>query len=263
MKPYDLEDIELMELSLVDVPANQHASVVLWKRFGYTDRVKPNSEGEINKGDGSVTVEELTKTLEGLQTQVTDLTKRAEVSEKRAETAEAAVEALTKSAAEAGLDVADGKIVKRADPEYVEIDGEKVEKSLVPAPVLKALEKAAADIAKMQAKAEEVELAKRGETELPNLAGTSLAKGRLLKALEGDAEMLATLKAADEAMKGKYEEKGDGKMDDDMAEPAKKLDRMAREYATEKNVPFEAAYGEITKSGEGYDLLRKMRTATN
>jgi hypothetical protein len=263
MKPYDLEDIELTELSLVDVPANQHASVVLWKRFGYKDSVKPEFEGQIEKGDGSVTVEELTKSLEGLQTQVADLTKRAEEAETAKAAAEAAAADLTKSAEEAGLAVEDGKIVKRADPEYVEIDGEKVEKSLVPAPVLKALEKAAADIAEMQKRAEEVDLAKRGETELPNLAGTALAKGRLLKSLEGDAELLAALKAADKAMAGNYEEKGEGKMDDDMAEPAKKLDRMAADYATEKGVSKEVAFAEITKSGEGYDLLRALRTTAN
>ena len=263
MKPYDLEDIELVELSLVDVPANQHASVVLWKRFGYTDSVKPEMKGQIEKGDGSVTVEELTKSLEGLQTQVADLTKRAEEAEAATAAAEAAAEALTKSAKEAGLDVEDGKIVKRADPEYVEIDGEKVEKALVPAPVLKALEKAAADIAKMQAKAEEVELAKRGEAELPNLAGTALAKGRLLKSVEEDKELLAALKAADMAMKGNYEEKGEGKTDDDMSEPAKKLDRMARDYAAEKGMLFESAYAEVIKSGDGADLYRAMRTNAN
>lgn len=256
MKPFDLEDIELMELSLVDVPANQHASVVLWKRFGYMDGVKPDLQGPTGKGDGSVTVDELTKKLEAFQSQVTDLTKRAE-------TAEAAAEALTKSAEDAGLEIADGKIVKRQDPEYVEIDGEKVEKSLVPAPVLKALEKAAADIAKMQEAAEEATLAKRGETELPNLAGTGLVKGRLLKAAEGDAELLAALKAADKVMEGQYEEKGDGKMDDDMNEPAKKLDRMAAEYATAKGVSNEVAFAEVTKAGEGYDLLRKMRETAN
>lgn len=256
MKSYDLEDIELTELSLVDVPANQHASVVLWKRFGYMDSVKPELQGQIEKGDGSVTVEELTKSLEGLQTQVTDLTKRAE-------DAEAAAEALRKSAEEAGLDIADGKIVKRADPEYVEIEGEKVEKSLVPAPVLKAIEKQAAKVAEMEKRHEEVELAKRGETELPNLAGTGLAKGRLLKSLEGDADMLAVLKAADAAMKGNYEEKGEGKMDDDMADPAKKLDKMAADYAAEKGMSKEVAFAEVTKSGEGYDLLRKMRATAN
>lgn len=210
-----------------------------------------------------MTVEELTKRLEDLQAQVTDLTKRAEDAETAKAAAETAVSELTKSAEDAGLDVADGKIVKRADPEYVEIDGEKVEKSLVPAPVLKALEKAAKDIADMQKRAEEVDLAKRGETELPYLAGTALAKGRLLKSIDGDAELVAALKAANEAMKGNYEEKGEGKMDDDMSDPAKKLDRMAADYATEKGVSKEIAFAEVTKSGEGYDLLRKMRTTAN
>jgi hypothetical protein len=36
----------------------------------------------------------------------------------------------------------------------------------------------------MKKAAEEVELAKRGETELPNLAGKPLAKGKLLAAVE-------------------------------------------------------------------------------
>ena len=256
MKQYDLEDPEIFELSLVDIPANQHASVVLWKRFGYTDGVKSENADPTKKGDGSVTVEELTKRLENFQTQVADLTKRAE-------TAEAEVEALTKSAADAGMDVQDGKIVKRAAPEYVEIDGEKVEKSLVPAPVLKALEKAAADIAAMQKRAEEVDLAKRGEIELPNLAGTALAKGRLLKSVEDDAEMLAALRAADKAMEGEYKEKGEGKMDDEMSTPTAKLNRMADEHALAKGVSREVAFAEITKSGEGYNLLRAIRAASN
>lgn len=260
--PYKLSNMELEEVSGVDIPANQFASVVLVKRVapeslsGYTDSVKPELQGQIEKGDGSVTVEELTKSLEGLQTQVTDLTKRAE-------DAEAAAEALRKSAEDAGLDIADGKIVKRADPEYVEIDGEKVEKSAVNPVVLRAIEKQAAEIAEMRKRAEEVDLAKRGEAELPNLAGTGLAKGRLLKSLEGDAEMLAVLKAADAAMKGNYEEKGEGKMDDDMADPAKKLDKMTADYATEKGMSIEVAFAEVTKSGEGFDLLRKMRATAN
>lgn len=253
---YELTDLTLDEVSGVDTPANQHAGVVLAKRFGYTDSVKPEVQGQIVKGDGSVTVEELTKSLEGLQTQVADLTKRAE-------DAEAAVEALTKSADDAGVDIADGKIVKRADPEYVEIDGERVEKALVPAPVLKALEKAAADIAKMQAEAEEAKLAKRGETELPNLAGTALTKGKLLKAVEGDADLLAALKAADKAMAGAYEEKGDGKTDDQMSTPKAKLDRMAKAYAVEKGVSEEIAFAEVTEAGEGRELLLALRATAN
>lgn len=253
---YELTDLLLEEVSGVDVPANQHAGVVLAKRFVYTDGVKPKNEGAMMKGDGSVTVEELTKKLESFQSQVADLTKRAE-------TAEAALEALTKSAEAAGLDVVDGEITKRADPEYVEIDGEKVEKSLVPAPVLKALEKAAADIAKMQQKAEEAELAKRGASELPNLAGTDLAKGRLLKALEGDADLLAAVKAADAAMKANYTETGSGEVDSDALDADARLTKMARDYAAEKGVTFEQAYDTVTQSGEGAEILARKRLGSN
>jgi hypothetical protein len=259
---YDLEDIELMELSLVDVPANQHASVVLYKRSGYNPLVKSEIPGITEKGDGSVTVEELSKKLENLQSQVTDLTKKAEDAEAAKTAAEAAVEALTKSAEDAGLDVTDGKIVKRADPEYVEIDGERVEKALVPAPLLKALEKQAAEIAKMQAKAEEVELAKRGEAELPNLAGTALAKGRLLAAVAADAELVKALKAADAVMAQNYVEKGHGDLHDE-ASPAYKLDQLAKAHAAAQNVSFEMAFADVTKSGVGAELLGQMRNQAN
>lgn len=209
-----------------------------------------------------MTVEELTKKLEGLQTQVADLTKRAETAEAALETANASIETLTKSATEAGLEIVDGQITKKADPEYVEIDGEKVEKASVPAPILRAIEKQAADIAEMRKKAEEVELAKRGETELPNLAGTGLAKGRLLAAVQGDAELLKALKAADAAMAKAYEETGHGDVHDE-ASPSYKLDQLAKAHAAAQNTSFEVAYAEVTKSGVGADLLTQIRNQPN
>jgi type II secretory pathway component PulM len=258
MKPYDLEDVEILEVSLVDNPANQHASVVLVKNMWHKAGVKSENAGEANKGEGQVTVEELTKKLEALSAQVTDLSKKAADAETAKATAEAAAAALTKSAKDAGLDIEDGKIVKRADPEFVEIDGERIEKSLVPAPVLRAIEKQAAEIAQMQAKAEEVELAKRGETELPNLAGTGLAKGRLLAAVGKDEELLKALKAADAAMAKNYAETGHGDVYDE-ASPNYKLDQLAKAHAAARNVTFEVAYAEVTKDGAGADLLVQIR----
>jgi len=255
---YVLEDLDLLEVSAVDVPANQHASVVLFKNLWHNTAVKPENAGAKDKGEGQVTVEELTKKLEALQAQVTDLTKKATDAEAAKTAAETASAALTKSAKDAGLDIEDGKIVKRADPEYVEIDGEKVEKALVPAPILKAIEKQAAEIAKMKAKAEEVELAKRGETELPNLAGSALVKGRLLVAVEGDADLLKALRAADAAMKKNYEETGHSDANDE-ASPAYKLDQLAKAHAAAKGTSFEVAYADVTKAGTGADLLAQMR----
>lgn len=259
---YELEDLDLVEVSAVDAPANQHASVVLFKNMWHTSLVKPSDEGSVKKGEGLVTVEELTKKLEALQAQVTDLTKTASDAETAKAAAEAALAALTKSADDAGVDVKDGKIVKRADPEYVEIDGEKVEKALVPAPILKAIEKQAAEIAAMKAKADEAEIAKRGAAELPNLAGTGLAKGRLLALVEKDEELLKALKAADAAMAKAYEETGHGDVHDE-ASPSYKLDQLAKAHAAAQNVSYETAYAAVTKAGVGADLLNQIRNEAN
>lgn len=209
-----------------------------------------------------MTVEELTKKLEALQAQVTDLTKKADDAIAAQEAAEAAVAELTKSAEDAGMDIEDGKIVKRADPDYVEIDGEKVEKALVPAPVLRAIEKQAADIAKMKREAEEVALAKRGASELPNIAGTDLAKGKLLALVEGDEEMLKALKSANAAMAEVYTEKGAGETHDDSS-ASFKLEQLAKAHASAQNVSYEMAYAEVTKSGVGADLLTEIRNQAN
>lgn len=254
---YSLTDIALTEISGVDTPANQFASVVLVKRVapehpsGYNPVVNPVSTGLTDKGDMPVTPEELAKQLEALEGTVADLTKRAE-------TAEAAVAAITKSADEAGFDVSGDKIVKRADPEYVEIDGERVAKSAIPAPLLKRMESQAAEIAKMKAKADEVELAKRGETELPNLAGTALAKGKLLAAVAGDEAILKSLRAADAAIAKASAELGSAAVDE--ASASYRLNKMASAYSEANKVPFESAFAEITKSGDGLRLLVESRS---
>lgn len=280
-----LKGILLNETSLVDVPADPNARIAFWKRGDrkdYDKALTPAQKatmktlmdggmdeesaakaamGDTRKGDGSVTVEELTKQLEGLQAQVTDLTKRAEDAETAKEAAEAAAADLTKSAEEAGLTVEDGKIAKAADEEYVEIGGEKLAKSAVPAPVLKALETQAADIAKMQAQQRDVDLAKRGETELPNIAGTALAKGKLLEAVGDDAEVLKSLKAADSAIGKAAQEIGSDTLDEGSA--TARLNKMASDHSLAKGVPFETAYAEVTKAGEGLQLLAESRREAN
>ena len=262
MTEHFVEDLDLLEISGVDVPADPNASVVLFKRFGYNDGVKAQNGGPSAEGEGQVTVEELTTKLEALQAQVTDLTKKADDAAAAQKAAEDATAALTKSAEEAGLIIEDGKITKRKDPEYVEIDGEKVEKSAVPAPVLRAIEKQNAAIAKMQKEAEEVALAKRGESELPNLAGKPLAKGKLLAAVGADEDLLKALKAADAAMAKTFTETGHGDVHDDSS-PAFQLEKLAKSHAETHGVTFEVAYDEVTKSGVGAELLVKMRSEAN
>lgn len=279
MTTYKLADIDLREISLVDIGANEHAKIAIWKRGDYKDRKKALShaqkvrmkklmdEGmgeedaikaamaETEKGSHDVDPKELTKQLEALEGQVADLTKRAEQ-------AEAANADLTKSIEEAGLEIEDGKVAKRADPEFVEINGEKVEKSAVPEPVLKALESQSAQIAKLETERRNTEIAKRGETELPNLAGTPLAKGKLLEAVGEDADMLKALKAADASIAKAAEEIGMSPAFDE-ASATYRLNKMASDYATAHNVPFESAYSEVTKAGDGMKLLAEARQEAN
>ena len=274
--PRNLMNIRLDEVSAVDAPANKSAKIVLYKRDGdsmneddmsdamkakmkeYMDKGYSKEDAmkmcmgeKTQKGGPNMDPQELAEKLEALEGQVADLTKRAEA-------AEAAKAELEKAADEAGFDIEEGKLAKRADPEFIEVGGEKVEKSAVPAAVLKALEAQAEEVAKMKAKEAEVELAKRGAETLPHLAGTDLAKGKLLEAIGGDEEVLKSLKAADAAIAKVMEEIGNNPMDDESSANYR-LNKMAGEYAESHKVPFESAYAEVTKSGEGRELMLAAR----
>lgn len=277
--PRKLKNIILDEVSGVDVPADPNAKITLFKRGGdmncdemseaqkakmkeYMDKgyskedaVKMCMGEKTEKGGHDMDPQELADKLEALEGQVNDLTKRAEA-------AEAAKAELEKAADEAGFDVEEGKLTKRADPEYIEVEGERLEKSAVPAVVLKALEAKEAELAKAKAEQEEVTLAKRGAAELPHLAGTDLAKGKLLAAVDGDEDVLKALKAADAALKKQMEEIGANPLNDE-ASATFRLNKMANDYAGEHNVPFETAFAEVTKSGEGAELMREARSEAN
>ena len=279
MKPHMLKNIKLDEISLVDRGANQHAAITLFKRGepmkdedmseaqkakmkeymdkGYSkeDAMKMCMGEKTEKGGHDMDPQELADKLEALEGQVDDLTKRAEG-------AEAELDGFKKAADEAGFDVEEGKLTKRADPEYVEIEGERFEKAAVPATILKALEAKEAELAKAKAEQEEVALAKRGAEVLPHLAGTDIAKGKLLKSVEGDEEVLQALKAADAALKKQMEEIGANPLNDE-ASATFRLNKMANDYAETHNVSFEMGFAEVTKSGEGRDLLAETRAEAN
>jgi len=270
--PRKLKNIILTEVSGVDMPADPNARITLFKRGdtmdemsdamkakmkeymdkGYSEmEAKAMCTRETKKGGHDMDPQELAEKLEALEGQVADLTKRAEG-------AEAEVAALQKAADEAGFDVEEGKLTKRADPEYVEIEGERFEKSAIPATILKALEAKEAELAKAKSEQEEVALAKRGAAELPHLAGTDLAKGKLLAAVGNDEDVLKALKAADAALKKQMEEIGVNPMNDE-ASATFRLNKMATDYAETHKVPFETAYAEVTKNGEGKSLMDEAR----
>jgi hypothetical protein len=278
--PRKLKNIVLHEISGVDVPADPNAKITLFKRGdpmnenemseaqkakmkeymdkGYSkeDAMKMCMGEKTEKGGHDMDPQELAEKLEALEGQVDDLTKRAEG-------AEAEVAELKKQADEAGFDITEeGKLEKRADPEFIEIEGERLEKSAVPAVILKALEAKEAELVKAKAEQEEVSLAKRGAEELPHLAGTDLAKGKLIAAVEGDEDVMKALKAADAALKKQMEEIGSNPLNDE-ASATFRLNKMANDYAKENNVPFEVGFAEVTKAGEGRDLMAEARAEAN
>lgn len=252
-RPKKLKGIRLNEVSAVDIPADPRARIALIKRAD-------TAQDHDNPTDGGImTPEELAQTLEAMEGQVADLTKSRD-------DAQALADAFEAAAVEAGFDVtkADGsvKLEKRADPEYIEVGGEKVEKSALPEAVLKTLEAQAIELAKAKAAQAETELAKRGAEVLPHLRGTDIAKGRLIAAIGDDKEMLETLKAADAAIKAQMEEIGANPSADESSATFR-LNKMAADYAAEKGVPFEVGYAEVTKAGEGRDLMAAARAEAN
>jgi len=277
--PRKLKNIILDEISGVDIPADPNAKITLFKRGepmkeedmsdamkakmmeymdkGYSkeDAMKMCMGEKTEKGGHDMDPQELAEKLEALEGQVDDLTKRAEG-------AEAELDGFKKAADDAGFDVEEGKLTKRADPEYVEVDGERFEKAAVQATILKALEAKEAELVKAKAEQEEVALAKRGAEELPHLAGTDVAKGKLLAAVDGDEDVLKALKAADAALKKQMEEIGANPLNDE-ASATFRLNKMATDYANEHKVPFETGFAEVTKSGEGASLMAEARAEAN
>jgi len=279
---HKLSGIVLSEISLVDVPANAGATIALWKRAEkepgmnmspaqktYMEKLMADGMGEdeakkaamkepMKKG-ADMDQKDLATQIEALKGQIATLTKRAD-------TADAATAMIEKAAQDAGFTVTKTDtgvtVAKAADPEYVEINGQKVEKSSVPAPLLEMVLKQGAELTAMRATQHDAALAKRGATELPNLAGTDLVKGKMLEAADANAEMLTALKAADAAMAKSMTELGQSPLADE-GSATFKLDKMARAHAAEKSVPYEAAYAAVTATGDGAALYTRAIAESN
>ena len=235
-----LKQLELSELSLVDRPANAQAKVSLFKR--------DNSDGE------NMTNEELTKKLEELEASVDTLTKSED-------TLKAENEFLRKSLIDNGFIIKSDIVEKKAEPEFIDVDGEQVNKADIPAPILKALEKAEADKKALEIEKADVELTKRAGETLPNFK-VEVAKSLLNlveKSDDFDAIMEA-LKAADAIFAQKMDEIGNQGQSDDLKSATEKLDDMVKAHMTENNMTvkeYAKAYAAVAKTDAGKALINK------
>ena len=280
--PNLLKNLHLEELSLVDRPANAQAMVSLFKRDNSEEEItKMNEEMEAkvkaymdDKGCGRG---EAMKAL-GYDMEKADEAVTEEVAEKAAPEVEAVeapevdVEALKadfdrlsaenqhlrKGLIDNGYVIRADSIEKKAEEEMMDIDGEMVAKSDIPAPVLKALEAAAVAKREHEIEKADLELTKKAEEVLPHFE-TGAAKS-LLKSFSEDDGIMVMLKAADAAFAASMQEFGKSDVDGEFATSADKLDALVKSYMDEnqlKKSEFAKAYAAVAKTEEGKTLITK------
>lgn len=286
--PNLLKNLHLEELSLVDRPANAQAMVSLFKRDNSEEEItKMNEEMEAkvkaymdDKGCGRG---EAMKAL-GYDMEKADEAVTEEVAEKAAPEVEAvegdididptvaaavALKAdfdrlsaenqhLRKGLIDNGYVIRADSIEKKAEEEMMDIDGEMVAKSDIPAPVLKALEAAAVAKREHEIEKADLELTKKAEEVLPHFE-TGAAKS-LLKSFSEDDGIMETLKAADAAFAASMQEFGKSDVDGEFATSADKLDALVKSYMDEnqlKKSEFAKAYAAVAKTDEGKALITK------
>jgi len=253
-----LKQLELDELSLVDRPANASAKVALFKR----DTEESDMTNEVEKMsddlkaklkpymDKGMNEEEAMKAYEmdmkKSDEEPVDLS--LDVLEAEVETLKAQNEDLRKALIENGFVIKADAIEKKEEVETIEVEGEMVVKSDIPAPVLKALEAAAVE-------KRQVELRKAAEVELPHF-DVEVAM-QLLDVIKGEEKVLEALKGADAAFAAAMDEVGEKAVDADMLDPQAKLDKMVEAHAAEHGVNKYAAFDAISKTAEGKALIAK------
>ena len=270
-----LENLELEEVSLVDRPANQEAKIALFKRDTSGDSMTEEVEKMSDEMEAKVKAymkekacgrDEAMKAL-GYK----DTMKAEEAEVEKAEEEEAATqtpseldllkadfdalkaenERLRKSLIENGFVIkADAIEKKDAAPEMIEVEGEMVAKSDIPAVVLKALEAAAVEKA-------DIALTKRAEAELPHF-DLKVAKG-ILK-FDLDEEIMAALRAADKLFEATMNEIGKSDADGEFASANDKIEALVKAYMEENNLKksqYAQAYAAVAKTDEGKALIAK------
>ena len=273
--PNLLKNLHLEELSLVDRPANAQAMVSLFKRDNSveeTTKMTDEMEAKVKAymEEKACGKEEAMKALgydmEKAAEEVTEEVAAEEVDKAEEATAEeidlealkadvetlkAENERLRKGLIENGYVIKADAIEKKAEAETIEVEGEMVVKSDIPAPVLKALEAAAVEKA-------DIELSKRAGEALPHF-DLAVAKSLVAKFAEEEAIMEA-LKAADAAFEAAMQEFGKSDVDGEFATSADKLDALVKSYMDEnqlKKSEYAKAYAAVAKTDEGKSLINK------
>ena len=255
----ELLELQLEELSLVDRPANAEAMVTLFKRDDTQEedvsKMTDDQEAKVKaymeeKGCGK---EEAMKAL-GYDMDKAEEADPMEKLNAEIETLKAENERLRKGLIEEGYIIKAETIEKKAPKEFVEYEGEQINKADIPAPILKALE--AAEIEKADAA-----LTKRAEETLPHFS-VEAAKGLLSAVSKMDEVdmLMEALAAADKAFADKMEEFGKADVDGEFSSASDKVEHLVKSYMEEHELAkkdYAKAYAAVAKTEEGRNLIAK------
>lgn len=257
--PTELVNLELEEVSLVDMGDDPLAKVAIFKR---------NPEGETMEEDTQMEVEkapkEDKKVVLEVETEDDDMEDEMEYEmegkkptrkswKAEAQSLEEVNKMLLEEIETLKTALATKEVEKKAD-EMIDFDGEMIAKSAIPAPVLKKLE----EVEKAR-QAEEIR--KKAREVLPNFKGTEDQRGKLLKSIEGVDEydaILEALLAADALFASAFAEVGKADASGDFGSAEDKLEGMAKAYAAENGTTFEKGYAAVIKTAEGKALFKEI-----
>ena len=255
----ELLELQLEELSLVDRPANAEAMVTLFKRDDTQeediDKMTDEQDAKVKAymKEHSCGKDEAMKAL-GYEVEKTDEVDPTEELKAEIEALKADNERLRKGLIEEGYVIKAETIEKKAPEEFVEYEGEQINKADIPAPILKALE--AAEIEKA-----DVALTKKAEETLPHFS-VEAAKGLLSAVSKMDEVdmLMEALAAADKAFADKMEEFGKADVDGEFSSASDKVEHMVKSYMEEHALTkkdYAKAYAAVAKTEEGKSLIAK------
>lgn len=257
--PTELVNLELEEVSLVDMGDDPLAKVALYKRSPEGEHMENETTEDLEKGykeEKKVEIEIDGDEMDD-EEDMMDEEGNKKPARKSWKSEALAFEEVNKLLLEevetykAKIAELEAAAVEKAKPqeEMIEVEGEMIAKSAIPAPILKKLEE-------MQKAAEVEALRKRADEVLPNFKGTADERGKLLKSIGNDEDLLAILRAADAAFAGIYQEVGKTDAENDLKSPNEKLDDMVKAYQEEKKEKdFYKAYAAVIKTAQGKSLL--------
>jgi len=263
--PTLLKNLKLDELSIVTRGANQYAKAPIFKAD--TSEGEP-MEDEIEKmtDDQKAEMEKMSGDMKSKMKMYMDKgmsydKAKAMCNEDMKKSLEEEVtklkadnETLRKSLLEEGYKITAEGIEKKAPEEFIEVEGEQINKADIPAPILKRLEEAEVEKA-------EAAITKRCKETLPNLEEANarvLLKAHDEMAQEEAKKFAKFMQALDNIFDEMTEEVGKSATQGDMEDPNDKLDALAKAYASEHETTFAKAYAAVVKTDEGKALTKAI-----